>query len=120
MSERPRVQQTVRVLRAVLRQPSLRRAEVAFALSITSEAAFTVALGVVSFRDRGAAGVGLVALVRMLPSAIGTTVLTPYADRVNRAHVLGVLVVLRAACIAASDCPPIAPWRRHWASTSPP
>ena len=47
---------TALVLRAVMRCPPLRNAEIAFALAVTSEAAFTVTLGVVSFRSGGAAG----------------------------------------------------------------
>ena len=101
MWRRLHLEDTARVLRAVMRCPPLRNAEIAFALAVTSEAAFTVTLGVVSFRSGGAAGVGLVALLRMLPSAVGTALITPYADRTNRVRVLAVVVVVRAAAIGA-------------------
>jgi len=101
MWRRLHLEDTARVLRAVMRRPPLRNAEIAFALAVTSEAAFTVTLGVVSFRSGGAAGVGLVALLRMLPSAVGTALITPYADRTNRVRVLAVVVVVRAAAIGA-------------------
>ena len=101
MWRRLHLEDTALVLRAVMRCPPLRNAEIAFALAVTSEAAFTVTLGVVSFRSGGAAGVGLVALLRMLPSAVGTALITPYADRTNRVRVLAVVVVVRAAAIGA-------------------
>ena len=112
MWERLHLEDTARVLRDVMRRPPLRNAEIAFALVVTSEAAFTVTLGVVSFRSGGAAGVGLVALLRMLPSAVGTALITPYADRTNRVRVLVVVVAVRAAArsapcglLLASDAP---------------
>jgi MFS family permease len=80
----------------------LRRAEVAYGLACTSDAAFTVTLGVVAFREGGAGAVGLVALLRMLPSALGSTVLTAYADRLRRERVLVVASVVRAGALAAT------------------
>ena len=71
-------------------------------MACTSDAAFTVTLGVVAFREGGAGAVGLVALLRMLPSALGSTVLTAYADRLRRERVLVVASVVRAAALAAT------------------
>src|SRR5215210_4231767 len=51
----------------------------AFAATWTAEPAFTVAIGVVAFRDGGAAAVGLVAFVRTAPSAL----LAPVRDGVR-------------------------------------
>ncbi len=93
---RGRLAATGLALRDVAAQPALRRAELAYALATTGEATFTVALGVVAFRDGGAGAVGLVALVRMLPSAIGSPVLTAYADRRRRERVLLVSSSARA------------------------
>jgi hypothetical protein len=52
------------------RNPALRRAQLAFLGAWTAEWAFTVALGVVAYREGGATAVGLVGLLRMLPSAL--------------------------------------------------
>ena len=83
-----RLAATAVALRDVGARPPLRRAEVAYGLACSSDAAFTVTLGVVAFREGGAGAVGLVALLRMLPSALGSTVLTAYADRLRRERVL--------------------------------
>jgi MFS family permease len=83
----------------VVRHPQLRRAEVSFACAWTSEAAFTVSLGVVAFRDGGAASVGLVAIIRLLPSALLSPLVVGVADRIRRERVLAVLSTLRAAVL---------------------
>jgi predicted MFS family arabinose efflux permease len=88
--------------RAVLAHPQLRRAELAFAAALTSEWAVTVALAVVAFDDGGAAGVGLVALIRMVPSAIGTPVITAFADRTRRERALATVSILRAVTIGGA------------------
>jgi predicted MFS family arabinose efflux permease len=88
--------------RSVLTQPQLRRAELAFAAALTGEWAVTVALGVVAFDDGGAAGVGLVALVRMVPSAIGTPVITAWTDRTRRERSLATVSILRAVTIGGA------------------
>ena len=97
-----RLAATARALREVVAHRELRRAEAAFALTITSETAFTVALGIVAFREGGAGAVGLVALLRMVPSALGSTVLTPFADRTRRELVLAVATLVRAAAVGAA------------------
>jgi hypothetical protein len=49
---------------------NLRRAQLSFFEAWTAEWAFTVALGIVAFRDGGATAVGLVGLLRMVPAAV--------------------------------------------------
>ena len=88
--------------RAVLARPQLRRAELAFAAALTGEWAVTVALAVVAFDDGGAAGVGLVALIRMVPSAVGTPVITAYSDRTRRERALATVSILRAVTIGGA------------------
>src|SRR5688500_13528811 len=98
----------------VVVQPQLRRAELAFAIAWTSEAAFTVSLGVVAFRDGGATAVGLVALLRMVPSAVLSPLLVAVADRVRRERVLAVAAAVlapplgTAALAARAGAPPAA------------
>jgi MFS family permease len=84
------------------RRPDLRRAQLAFGSTYASEWAFTVALGVVAFRDGGATAVGIVALIRMLPSALIAPFATAVADRVRRDRVLIWISVIRAAALGAA------------------
>ena len=80
------------------RNPDLRKAQLSFLGAWTAEWAFTVALGIVAYRDGGAAAVGLVGLLRMLrprsarrccprsPTAGGATHPGPRLDRAGRGH----------------------------------
>ena len=56
----------------------------------------------VAFRDGGATAVGIVALIRMLPSALIAPFATAVADRVRRDRVLIWIGVLRAAAMGAA------------------
>jgi len=84
------------------RNPNLRRAQLSFLGAWTAEWAFTVALGIVAYRDGGAAAVGLVGLLRMVPSAILAPLLSPIADRGRRERVLILVSILRGAATAAA------------------
>jgi MFS family permease len=113
----------VGAFRTTFRSPDLRRAQLAFLGAWTAEWAFTVALGVYAFRVGGAAAVGLVSLLRMLPSALVTPVLAPYADRWRRERVLVLVSAVRAAATAgtallvAADGPPATVYLLAAAST---
>lgn len=95
------------------RNPDLRRAQLSFLGAWTAEWAFTVALGIVAYRDGGAAMLGLVGLLRMLPSALCAPLLSPFADRGRRERVLVVvstvrgLVTATAAVVAAFGGAPV-------------
>jgi hypothetical protein len=67
---------------------NLRRAQLSFLGAWTAEWAFTVALGIVAYRDGGATAVGLVGLLRMAPSALIAPLVAPLADRGRRERVL--------------------------------
>jgi len=84
------------------RNPNLRRAQLSFLGAWTAEWAFTVALGIVAYRDGGAAAVGLVGLLRMVPSAILAPLLSPIADRGRRERVLILVSIVRGAATAAA------------------
>ncbi|MFC7727499.1 MFS transporter [Nocardioides sp. GCM10028917] len=84
------------------RNPNLRRAQLSFLGAWTAEWAFTVALGIVAYRDGGAAAVGLVGLLRMLPSAICAPLLSPFADRGRRDKVLVVVSTARGVATGAA------------------
>ncbi|HTE74776.1 MAG TPA: MFS transporter [Actinomycetes bacterium] len=68
--------------------PALRRAQLCFAGAWTAEWAFTVGLGVLAFERGGAAAVGAVSLLRMLPAAFVTPFASVYGDRWRRERIL--------------------------------
>jgi MFS family permease len=96
------------------RNPDLRHAQLSFLGAWTAEWAFTVALGIVAYRDGGATALGLVGLLRMVPSALVAPLLSPLADRGRRERVLIAVSTLRgiataaAAVVAALAGPPAA------------
>ncbi len=84
------------------RNPALRRAQLAFLGAWTAEWAFTVALGVVAYREGGATAVGLVGLLRMLPSALLAPLLSPLVDRGRRERVLVLVSTVRGLATAGA------------------
>ena len=64
---------------------NLRRAQLSFLGAWTAEWAFTVGLGIVAYRAGGPTAVGLVGLLRMVPSALIAPLAAPLADRGRRA-----------------------------------
>lgn len=84
------------------RNPDLRRAQLSFLGAWTAEWAFTVGLGIVAYRDGGAAAVGVVGLLRMVPSAVLAPLLSPLADKGRRERVLIAVSVLRAVATGAA------------------
>jgi MFS family permease len=84
------------------RNHNLRRAQLSFLGAWTAEWAFTVGLGVVAYDDGGAVALGLVGLLRMLPSALLAPVLSPFADRGRRERVLVVVSSLRGIATATA------------------
>jgi MFS family permease len=99
---RTRLSGAARAFSATARNPSLLRSQLAFGAAWTAEWAFTVALGVVAFGDGGAAAVGVVAFVRIAPSALLAPVGTALADRFARDRVLFWSCLIRAATTAAA------------------
>jgi MFS family permease len=84
------------------RNPNLRRAQLSFLGAWTAEWAFTVGLGILAYRDGGATAVGLVGLLRMVPSALVAPLLSPLADRGRRERVLVLVSVLRGVVTGAA------------------
>lgn len=73
-----------------------------FGFAFTAEWAFTVALGLVAFADGGALAVGVVGLLRLLPAALLAPVITAYADRRPREHVLVASSLVRGVSTMAA------------------
>src|SRR5918997_1341460 len=84
------------------RNPNLRRAQLSFLGAWTAEWAFTVGLGIVAYRDGGAVALGLVGLLRMVPSAILAPLLSPIADRGRRERILILVSTVRGLATAAA------------------
>jgi MFS family permease len=85
-----------------VRTPNLRRAQLAFGAMWAGEWAVMVTIGVVAFRDGGAAAVGVVATLRMLPAALLAPIAGTIADRVRRELVLAGVGVTRAVTLGAA------------------
>jgi len=99
---RKRLKDSARAFSATARSRNLRRAQLSFGAAWTAEWAFTVALGVAAFRDGGAAAVGVVAFVRIAPSAVLAPLGTALGDRLRRDRVLVWSCLLRAGAMAAA------------------
>ena len=102
LGTRERLHQAAEAFASNWRNPNLRRAQLGFLGAWTAEWAFTVALGIVAYADGGALALGLVGLLRMLPSAILAPLLSPYADRGRRERVLVVVSTLRGLATAVA------------------
>jgi len=77
-------------------------AQLSFLAAWTAEWAFTVGLGIVAYRDGGATAVGLVGLLRMLPSAVIAPLAAPLADRGRRERVLVLVSSARGVATGAA------------------
>lgn len=82
-----------------LRSRDLRRAQLSFGAAWAAEWAFTVGLSVVAFRDGGATAVGLVAFVRLAPSALAAPLAATLADRYRRDLILAWIGLTRFVAI---------------------
>lgn len=84
------------------RNRDLRRAQAAFGLVWAGEWAATVAISVIAFRHGGAAAVGLVAVIRLVPAALVAPIAATVADRMRRDLVLAGVGVTRALTLGAA------------------
>jgi MFS family permease len=98
----PRLGDSRQAFASVQRNPALRRALLAFGLAWTAEWAFTIALGVVAFRNGGATAVGVVAFARMMPAALLAPTSIAVADRFGRDKLLVFASLVRGGGIAAA------------------
>ena len=81
---------------------NLRRAQLSFLGAWTAEWAFTVGLGIVAYRNGGATAVGLVGLLRMVPSAVVAPFAAPLADRGRRERALVLVSTIRGVATGAA------------------
>lgn len=86
----------------VFRTPALRRIQLAWAGSVLGNWSYVIALGVYAYGEGGAAAVGLVGVLRLIPAAIASPVLATLADRLPRERVMIGSDVLRALLTAGA------------------
>jgi MFS family permease len=79
---------SLRVVRAILRNSSLRRVELAFLLFNTVEFGTWVAILLYAYEAIGPASVGLVAVVQLVPGAVLAPFIAGFGDRFRRDRVL--------------------------------
>jgi MFS family permease len=85
----------------VYRNRAMRRLQLGWAASIIGSWAYAVALVVFAFEQGGATAVGLVGLIRWLPSAVASPIAAILGDRYPRVRVMLATDALRAAGLAA-------------------
>ena len=94
--------QSARAFAQTFRNPNIRRLELAWAASVTGEWSSIVALSVFAYDAGGPAAVGLVGLIRMLPSAIVAPFAALLSDRFRRERVMIAADLIRAVAVAAA------------------
>lgn len=85
---RSRLSEAITPLGGVFSNPNLRRVELAWISTILGQWAYYVALAVFAYKEGGAAAVGIVGLIRTIPSAISVPFSSMLSDRYPRQHVL--------------------------------
>lgn len=89
-------------LAEAFRVPNLRRLEIAWSLSVTADWISTLALAVYVFAVGGALAVGVLGLIRMVPSGLAAPFMALPGDRYPRERVMTVVEVARALLIAGA------------------
>ena len=113
MDARSRLTESLQAYRDVFRNPQLRRIELALVGSVTGDWAYAIALSVFAFEHGGAAAVGVVGLLRFIPSAVAAPFVSMLGDRYRRERVMVSCDLLRAVVIAAAGAAALAggpPW----------
>ena len=96
------LRESLGALRDVFRNPGLRRLQFAWIGSVTGDWAYAIALGVFAYEAGGATAVGLVALLRFLPSAAVAPFAAVLADRYPRQRVMLAADAIRAFALAGA------------------
>jgi MFS family permease len=99
-SFRERLTESLDAFRAVVTNAALRRVELAWAASSTASWAYIIALAVYAYNEGGAAAVGLIGLIRVLPAFVAAPFAGMLGDRYPRELVMLVLSIARTAVMA--------------------
>jgi MFS family permease len=94
--------QLLAALQASVRNPDVRRVELAWGAAIASEWAHFVALGVFAYETGGASAVGVAGLVRLLPAAVLGPFAASLGDRFRRERFLLATTLVGSAALAGS------------------
>jgi MFS family permease len=94
--------QVFAALGASVRNPEVRRVELAWGAAIASEWAHFVALGVFAYEAGGASAVGIAGLVRLLPAAVLAPFAASLGDRFRRERFLLATSLVGSAALAGS------------------
>jgi MFS family permease len=97
---RDRLGDAARSFSQVFRNPNIRRLETAWTVSIVTYWSYGIALAVFAYQEGGAAAVGLIGLVRFIPTAIASPFAAMLADRYRRVRVLVVAELVRVVLVA--------------------
>lgn len=97
-----RLTQAISAFERTLRVPNLRRAQLSFGAAWSSWWVATVAVGILAFHHGGAAAVGIVGMIQMLPAALLAPVASVVVDRYRRERVLVGVGVVRAAALGGA------------------
>jgi predicted MFS family arabinose efflux permease len=97
----------------VFRNPNLRRLQVAWVGSVAGQYSFAIAIAIYAYRHGGAGAVGVMALIRTIPSAVVAPFVSAAGDRFHEERVMLVADILRAAIVGGmalavfADGPPV-------------
>jgi MFS family permease len=94
--------QLAAALAVSVRNPDIRRVELAWGAAITAEWAHFVAFGVFAYEQGGASAVGIAGLVRLLPAAIVAPFAASLGDRFRREHFLLMMSLVGSLALGAS------------------
>ncbi|HKO74773.1 MAG TPA: MFS transporter [Gaiellaceae bacterium] len=96
------LRESLRAIGDVFGNPGLRRLQFAWIGSVTGDWAYAIALAVFAYEAGGATAVGLVALLRFLPSAAVAPFAAVLADRYPRQRVMLAADAIRAVALAGA------------------
>ncbi len=85
----------------VFRNPNLRRLQLAWVGSVAGQYSFSIAIAIYAYRHGGAASVGVMALIRTIPSAVLAPFVSAAGDRYRQERVMLAADILRAAFMGA-------------------
>ncbi|MBA2568924.1 MAG: MFS transporter [Actinobacteria bacterium] len=96
---RERLRESKEAFSAVFSNPALRLVELSWTLTTTAYWVFIVALSLFAYEEGGVAAVGVVGLIRVLPSVVAAPFAALLGDRYPRHRVLFLVNVVRTALI---------------------
>jgi MFS family permease len=99
-SARERFRESIAAFRAIFTNPSLRRIEIAWAANTIGAWAYAIALAVYAYDVGGAAAVGLVGVIRVIPAVVAAPFAGVLGDRYPRHRVMWGVSLVRTGVMA--------------------